>query len=220
MIEIAGSGGSGGNYFTFDRSLPGQIGKSIGNLEDLFQQIFSRIDYFQQSLIIQKGKAASTLKKNLNEHTEFMAKSAPILLHFADLMRHFMLTIEAADNEETINAELTGRSEWQYTFSEEGVADEIQLEPATLERATEDFQENLMNVHDVFDEFSSLLNEAMEGVNLPWDDFTSIWNDTKQKIKSITEETEKHIEKLMKEAMAFLQEITRVDQMISQQIHP
>lgn len=206
------------NGITFKRSLPGQVEKTIGKLEELFQEIFKQISYFQEHLATQEGKAASSLKSNLNKHIEMMAKSSPVLLNFADVMKNFMNIIQATDDDKIVSGALVGRAEYQYSLSTERIDEDITLDADSLKDATTKFKSNLTNVAELFSSFSKLLAEAIEGVYLPWDDLAGTWDEAKKKVKSVTEKTEEHIDKLIKEANAFVTEISRVDHLVANQM--
>lgn len=126
MNQASDMGGSS-EGFKFDKELASSIGSKISNLEELFHQIFKQISYFQEKLNQQSGKAASALKSNLNSHLKLMGKSAPVLLNFVDVMKHFMLAMEAADDEAAITSIPTGRAEWQYSLSAERIEDEVKI---------------------------------------------------------------------------------------------
>lgn len=207
-----------GSAIKFKRSLPDQVEKSISELEQLFQEIFRQISFFQENLDVQQGKAASALKRNLNQHLEMMAKTAPVLLNFADIMKIFMSIIQATDDDTIISPTLVGRAEWKYSLSPERIEEDITLEAESLQSSALLFKSNLTNVAELFASFNSLLNEAIDGVYLPWEDLTSVWDEAKGKVQSVTDETEKHIETLIKEADAFVSEISRVDHMAADQM--
>src|SRR5690625_897224 len=91
--------GGGASYVKYNKKLPDSIGKTIGELEETFHQVFRHITFFQEKLDQQRGKAAASLRRKLNSHLELMGKSAPVLLNFADVMKSFLAMIESTDEE-------------------------------------------------------------------------------------------------------------------------
>ncbi|GIO24155.1 hypothetical protein [Oceanobacillus sp. J11TS1] len=213
-MNLASDGG-GGNGFKFNKSLPDNVGKTINELEESFHQVFGYITYFQEKLDQQSGKAASSLKTNLNKHLELMGKSAPVLLNFVDVMKHFMLAMEAADEGNSVINSSTARAEWQYSLSSERIEDEVKVDEDIMREAALSFKFNVTNIEELFLSFKTMINEVISETNLPWDDFTSIWFEAEVKIESIVEKTKEHIEQLLKEVEAFVQEIVRLDTMAS-----
>lgn len=213
-MNVASSGGSGASL-RFDKSLSESIGNSIGELEETFHQVFGYITYFQEKLNQQSGKAASKLRKNLNKHLELMGKSAPVLLNFVDVIKSFMLMMEANDEENSAVSLPTGRAEWQYSLSSERIEDEVKVDEETMRGAALSFQYNITNIEELFVSFKEMINEVISKTNLPWDDFTSIWSEAESQVQSIMEKTKEHIEQLVKEVEALVQEIVRLDTMAS-----
>lgn len=206
----------GGSYLKYNKKLPDSIGKTISELEEIFHHVFRHITFFQEKLDQQRGKAASSLRRNLNSHLELMGKSAPVLLNFADVMKSFMAMIESTDEEGSGYITPTGRAEWQYSLSSDRIEEEIKLDANTIRQAALSFKTNLSNMDELFSSFSTMINEVITKTNLPWDDFTSIWAEAQSKVKSIMEETKNHIEKLLEEVEIFVQEIVRLDHMAGQ----
>lgn len=204
------------SQFEFNKKLPDDVTKAIGQLESLFQQIFRQISYFQDNLNRQHGKAASALKRNLNRHLELMSKSAPTLLNFTDVMKSFLATIVSIDEGNAGFVMATGRAAWQYSLSTERIDEEIKLDANTMKEAAASFQENLANMEELFAEFNTLLNEVMAESHIPWDDFSSVWSEAQQRVRAITEETKSHIEKLVRQTNLFVQELNRLDHMAAQ----
>lgn len=215
-MNVVGGGRGSVSYLKFNKDLPASVGKEIGKLEEIFHQVFKQISYFQNNLELQRGKASSALRRNLNAHLELMGKSAPVLLNFADVIKSFMAMIESVDEGGSSPILPTGRMEWQYSLSSERIEEEVQLEATSLKEASLSFETNLLNMDELFSSFNTMINEVISETNLPWDDFTSVWREAQSKVESIMEETKKHIEKLLKEVKAFVEEISRVDHMTSQ----
>ncbi len=213
---VASAGGGGGSYLKYNKKLPNTVGKTIGELEEIFHQVFKQISYFQDKLDHQRGKAASSLRGSLNSHLELMGKSAPVILNFADVMKSFMAMIESTDEEGSSFITPTGRAEWQYSLSTERIDEEIELDASTMKEAALSFKANITNMDELFSSFNKMINEIISETNLPWDDFTSVWAEAQDKVKSIMEETKNHIEKLLKEVKIFVQKIVRLDHMASQ----
>ncbi|MEI3614237.1 hypothetical protein [Pseudogracilibacillus sp. SO30301A] len=216
MIVASAGGGGGGSYLKYNKKLPDTIGKAIGELEEIFHQVFKQISYFQDKLDHQRGKAASSLKGNLKSHLELMSKSAPVLLNFADVMKSFMAMIESTDEEGSGFITPTGRAEWQYSLSTERIDEEIKLDASTMKAAALSFKSNIANMDELFTSFNQMINEVISETKFPWDDYTSIWVEAQKMVKSIMEETKNHIEKLVKEVKVFVQEMVRLDHMASQ----
>lgn len=203
------------SQFELDKQLPEKVAKSIGNLETLFQEIFRQITFFQNELNLQHGLAASALKRNLNQHIELMGKSAPILLNFTEVMKSFLEMILSTDEGYGSFVKPKGRAEWKYSLSVERIEEEIEIDSSSLRAAADSFKANLATVEEVFHEFNRLLDDLLSDSHIPWDDFESIWGEAKHRIRTITEETNEHIEKLIKQTSVFVYELNRVDHMAS-----
>lgn len=213
MLTSMASTGGGGDYFTIRRSLQGEVNQSIGKLENLLHQVFRQITYFQEKLDGQSGLAASKLKKSLNEHLEIMNKSANALLHFSDTVNSLIVAIESTDDGSTNIIMPRSRMEWQYSLSVERVEEEIVLAPGTMRQAALQFQTNLVNIDELFSEFTTLLNKVTEASHLPWGNFRGIWSEAIYKVEQIAEETTNQIQCLINDTNEFVYEMGRLDHM-------
>lgn len=81
--------------------------------------------------------------------------------------------------------------------------------------AADTFQSNVSAIDELFSSFNTMLTQVISGTVLPWGDFADIWSEAQMKVASIMEKTKDHIEKLLKEVGAFVEELERVDYMAS-----
>lgn len=207
------SGGGESDYFYVYRSLVDDLHQSTSNIEELFQQVFQEASNFQGQISLQNGKAASTFKKNVNEHIEFIAKGAPILLNFADIIKHLIVAIELTDDGDgTMDLSVpTDRMEWQYSLSTEKHDLDIDMNTDNITQAAIQFKMNLMNIDKVFSEYKTMLEKVINDSYLPWGGLTGIWAESSDKVQSLTNKIEKQTEKLIKDADQFVTEMTRLD---------
>jgi ElaB/YqjD/DUF883 family membrane-anchored ribosome-binding protein len=207
------NGGGGGEYFSLHRSLQSDINKSISTLEELFHQTFRQITYFQGKLENQSGKAATTLRENLNDHAEMMSTSASSFLNFGDILSSLMLAIEATDEGNIVLVSPRGRMEWKYSLSMERIEEEINLDSQSLRQAANKFETNLVHMQELFYTFNKMIHKGTDGSHLPWGDLRAIWTEAAYEVKSIAEELKNQMEALIKDTNTFVSEMSRVDHM-------
>jgi len=65
-----------GNYFGLRKSLFEEVKKTKSTLHEHFHEMFNQLSFFQQYLNTQRGMAVNALQLSLDDHLEFLSKSA------------------------------------------------------------------------------------------------------------------------------------------------
>nr|WP_289037209.1 hypothetical protein [uncultured Allobacillus sp.] len=202
--------------FELMKELPENINHTIGQLEEQVHQVFKHIAYFQERLNAQHGMAATSIKGNLNAHITLMGKSAPILLHFMDVMKYLVSALVSTDEGAPSIQTPISRAEWNYSLSSERIKDEVKLDAESLKEAAISLQNNMTLTDSIFHQFNRVIESMMADTRLPWGDFNSNWHEAKSRMRAITEETNHHIASLVEESNLLVQELERVDHMAAQ----
>jgi len=203
-----------GHYFMYNKRLHDLTSKTIADLKNGYHQIFRQISDLHWKLSKQNGMAASALERNLSRHSGLMKQNAAVLLNFTDVLKSLMSTIEATDEGSSTMFTPTGRQEWQYALSSNVTTVQIKLDAAMMREAAVSFKSNLTYMDEVFSAFNTMINEVLAKVEIPWDDFSGMWSDAQSMVRSVTEETQHHINALVEDTELFVYELERVDRML------
>src|SRR5699024_9647429 len=148
--------------------------------------------------------------------TEFIAKSAPVLLHFADVLKSLITAIESTDEDGEMSLVAPkGRMKWQYSLSVERIESEVDIDVHSITNAALQFKSNLVNIDELFSEFNTMLDQVVSESYLPWGNLKGVWDESLDKASQITEATKEQLEQLIKDTNKFVFEMTRLDTMAS-----
>ncbi len=206
------------NTITFNKDLPGKTRSMISGLEEKFSTLLQQMTYFKAELDRHHGKAAVRLQEKMVKNLDFFSKFSSRLLYFADTVLNFVNAVAALDSAACATNTLTSRAEYQYTFSTNRFEEEVKLTPHALKDETEQFEGTLIAVDDLLTEFHTLLNQVIYETTFPWDDVDASWHSAKTQISSIIQMAKHRIEDMSKSAHLLIDELTRVDNLLSHQM--
>ncbi|MEC1563368.1 hypothetical protein [Bacillus haynesii] len=206
-------------HLRFNKELPHKASGTINQLESAFSHVFENMVFFREELDRHSGKAAAALQKKMNDHIGFFSKASSCLLFFADSVQCFAKAVEMTDeSDQPVNISPEGRSERSYAFSAERVKSEISINARSLSQAAAKFESNLSTLDEVLNHFETMLRQMMFETKFSWSDVDHIWPEAKRQINAIISEVRKRLQELTKEADELIAELTRVDNLISQQL--
>lgn len=205
--------------FKFHKSLPDDTTTQARKMEESMDTVFEQLVYFREELEQHTGKAAISLRDELDEHIEFFSKASVGILNFADVIQAFVTEIALSDEGVLACAPpLQGRLEYQYSFSSSRIEQDIYLHPGALEQATESFESNLESLREILSSFNILIENIISKTHFPWDDVSDIWDASQEEISSVLQEAENRVTNLKKSSEGLIKELTRVDNLISHQM--
>lgn len=209
------SGYGGGNYFSLRKSLFQEVGKTKSNLNEQFSEIFNQLTYFQTYLGTQRGMAVTALKSNLQDHMEFLSKSAPTILYFLDTTEAILYTLESTDVGDNDVRQPTKRHQWTYQFSEERALDEINIVSFSLTQEAKALKSNFERISEILSGFTGTIDNIMDGTTIPWGEFSSIWSEAKHVCANIMEETDDQVTTLITKTDVLIEEMNRLDRYLA-----
>ncbi|XBO86208.1 hypothetical protein AAGG52_23885 [Bacillus licheniformis] len=205
-------------HLRFNKELPHKASGTINQLESAFSHVFENMVFFREELDRHSGKAAAALQKNERSHRVFQ-QGEQLSIIFADSVQCFAKAVEMTDeSDQPVNISPEGRSERSYAFSAERVKSEISINARSLSQAAAKFESNLSTLDEVLNHFETMLRQMMFETKFPWSDVDHIWPEAKRQINAIISEVRKRLQELAKEADELIAELTRVDNLISQQL--
>lgn len=205
--------------FKFNKHLPNDVTTKMVIMEENIDVVFEQMIYFRRELDNHTGKAANALRNMMDDHIEFFSKASVAMLNFADVLQAFVTEMMLVDEGVLACAPpLHGRLEYQYSYSADRIEEEIYLNPAGLEQATDSFQSNLESLREILASFNTMIDEIVRETHFPWDEVSSIWDESKKEVNAILADAEHRVNELIKSSDNLVEELTRVDHLISQQI--
>src|SRR5699024_6014957 len=149
--------------FKFNKHLPNDVRTKTLTMEEKIDQVFEQMIYFRRELDKHTGKAAISLRDMMDDHIDFFSKASVAMLNFADVLQAFVTEIMLVDEGVLACAPpLHGRLAYQYSYSADRVEEEIYLNPAGLEQATETFQSNLESLREILSSFNTMIDEIID----------------------------------------------------------
>lgn len=205
--------------FQFDKGLPGEISSITAKMDDVFDVVFEQMVYFRQELELHSGKAANKMQKNMEEDIDFFSKASFSLMTFVETTKRFVTAVDEVDEgNDGSSASFATRAERQYEYSPAKAMNEIVMDPLPLEEATDGYASNLEDLDEMLTEFSEVLDNIIDNTKFPWAAVDEIWPDAKEQITFVINEFQDRVQKMMKESWTLIEELERVDSMISAQM--